>query len=841
MKRKVFISLLVTVFLTWCGLWTGIYADEGTGKESQLTVPWDEFKQLLHLDENVIVLPWETFQKLLEQTGTKTTPAHTFKEGNVVLTRTEFKKLVDQMKPPAEMDAQLPFDYLITKATYSGTMGNNNTAFTGIFHVHVLKKDAYVKIPLLPHGIALEDVKVGDTQALVVTENGFHNVVLSKSGEHVVATSFSLKSSLEKGPHKIDLNIQQTPMTLLRLEIPLKDIDVEIPQAQQVLTRLRGDTTVVSAVITPGRAISVRWRKKVAVVEKVPPKLYSEVYHLISIEDDALKFNTDINYNILHSEIDSVRLSIPEDMNVLSVQGEGVGEWQDVVQRDHHLILIPFTYGQKGAVTVRVTAEKALSDTGDITAFSGLQVLDTVRETGFIGVELRTSAEVKVTESEGLEAIAVQKLPRALYDKSIKPLMYGFKYLKHPYSLVLDVKRHEKIAVPVAAIDSGNVVTLFTEDGKIVHRLVYQVRNSAKQFLEIQLPEKADIWSVLVGNEPVEASINAEGKLLVPLIRSRSVDNRLDAFPVEVIYCLVENRLSVTGSLASGLPAIDLLISQLIWSVYLPNDYAYIYFASTLEKEEMIRGLNVFAVPQRRYDEKAMREVFQSVDPESQTIQRDQLKRVYKGKDYQSRFRNVPLQEEEISSQVTAELEFGGRLEGLAQQVAPSIAVPTGATGILPIQIQIPTGGQVYRFAKTIIKPEDPLTFSVTYTRLWVVKMVKWLIFVLIAFILYLNRKSLKRLWHRLKDILHVFMDWYKRHEDTLKRSAQSIVTPFVLFGLLIVFLFTSRVLTLLALFLLVVSVIYHLSRYRKRRTPVRTRPQRRRQTKTPIKKEGRR
>jgi hypothetical protein len=802
------------------GFLVEVHADETIRGESQVTVPWDEFKKLLHLDENEIVLPLETFQKLLAQTGIKTTPTHTVKEGNVVLTRAEFKKLVDQMKPPTGPDVQPPFDYLITKATYSGIMRENTTTFTGVFNVHVLKKDVYLKIPLLPQSIALEEVTVGDKQAQVVSENGYHNVVLSQSGEYVVVASFSLKSSLEKGPHRIDLTIQQTPITLLKLTLPLKNIDVEIPQAQQLLTDVKDDTSIVSAIIAPGRVISIRWRKKVTVAEKIPPKLYSETYHLISIEDDALKINSDINYTILHSEVDNVRLSISEGINVLNISGEGVGEWQEVLQEDQRLILIPFTYSKKGAVTVNVTAEKPLSDKGATNGFSGIRVLDTVRETGSIGIELNTSAEVIAAESEGLEKVAVEKLPRILYNKSVKPLILGFKYLKHPYSLVLDIHKHEKISVPVATINSASAVTLFTEDGKVVHRLVYQVRNSAKQFLEMQLPDKADVWSVFVANEPVESSINSQGKLLVPLIRSRSVNNRLDTFPVEIIYCLVEERFSPVGMQTSSLPAVDLLISQLIWSVYLPNDYAYIYFRSTLEKEEMIRGLNILSGPLRQYDELAMKEVSQFTDERSQEIKSDQLKKAYKGKDYMSSFRNLPLKEEQLSNQVHAEFEFGGRLEGLAQQGEAGIAVAkdkTG-TGILPIQIEIPTGGQVYRFAKTIIKAEDPLTVSVIYTQHWLIALLKWLFFVFILWVIYLKRKAVKMLFQQSKDKLGSLANVLNQYDAPLKHRAQSKTTPFVLVGLLVVSLFISRLLALLVFFLLWISVIYQIFLYREKK-----------------------
>ncbi len=818
-KRAFFSTLAVAFLLLSIHHAVALQAEDNTGERSQLTIPWDEFKQLLRLDEKEVVLSLDAFQKLVAQTGIKTTPAHTMREGNVVLTRAEFEKLVNEMKPPVGPDDLPPFDFLITKAIYTGKMRKIDTSFSGTLKVHVLKKDGYVKVPILPQNIALEDVKIDGEQALVLRENGYHTVILSRPGEYTVDASFSLKSSLERGPHKIDIGILETPITLLRLEIPLKDIDVDIPQAQHVLTTVSDNATNVFAVITPGRTMSVQWRKKIAVAEKIPPKLYCEIYNLVSIDDDALKINADVIYNILHSEVDAVSVSIPDDVNVLSVTGEVVGEWQEKVTDDLRVIHIPFTYAKKGAVTVNIIAEKTLPENGETTEFSGIRALDTVRETGFIGIELITSAEVKVPESEGVEKIAVQKLPPLLFNKSVKPLMLGFKYLKHPYALVLDIEKHEKIAVPVAAINSASIVTLFTEDGKIVHRLVYQVRNNAKQFLEIKLPEESDVWSVFVCNQPVESSMKEQGHLLVPLIRSQYMNNVLQTFPVEVIYCLTEDRFALWSSRKARLPSVDLLVSRLIWSVYLPNDYNYLYFSSTLEKEEIIRGLNIFTGSQRQFDQEAMSEIGGLAGREADELQTYDLKKIYKGKDYRSSFRNLPVKEEEISRQVNAELEFSGRLEGLAQNAYQGI-VHSGSrgTGVLPIHIEVPTGGQVYRFARTIVKSDDELTMSVVYNRSWVMKAFKWLLAAIVVLILSANRRMIGRGLGRLGTAAQSFADYYKRHEKTVERIVQSKVTVFVIFGLFLWSLFVSMVMALLTFFWFCVIVIYQISRYRVRR-----------------------
>ncbi|MBN2000752.1 hypothetical protein JW935_24600 [candidate division KSB1 bacterium] len=806
------IKLLYSAIIFIAVFFSGNISFSQDQNESRLTLPWNEFKKLLNMDENQIVLPIETFEKLIAQTGVTEIPSFTKTEGQVILSRTEFKKLVDQMKPPSGISLEPPFEYLLTKAVYSGQMSENTTKMTARFQVTVLKQQKYLKIPLLPQSVALEDITVNNGQNLVVGENGYHNVILSKPGDYIITANFSIKSSLEKGPHKLDLMIQQTPITLLQLDIPLADIQVEIPQAQQLLTRELNKTTKVSAIIASGNRINIQWRKKIE-IEKIPPKQYCEIFHLISIEEDVLKISSELVYQILHAEIDRVEILLPENLNILSVTGDAVGEWNDSVQSNERRLYIPFQYGVKGSTVIHINSEIPVSDEGITNAFYGLQAIGAVRENGYIGVELNTSAEVRVVESQNLEKIAVQKLPPRLYNKSVKPLIHGFKYLKHPVSLVLDIEKHEKIAVPMATVTNASIVTLFTEDGKIVNRLIYQVRNSAKQFIEISLPEEADVWTVLVGNDPVESSINSNGKLLVPLIRSKSIDNKLNTFPVEIIYCLVESRLSSFGKRSAALPAVDMLTSQVMWSVYLPNDYRYFYFKSTLEKEEIIRGLNVFAASRRKFDQDVMSSLGASSPKE---MQEDELKQVYKGKDYKSRFRNIPMREEQIADQMDAEMGFSNRLDDLSQQAIPPPS--GGGMGVMPIQIEIPTSGQLYRFAKTIIKPDDPLNVEVTFAQNWVIDLLRWLVIILCILILILLRKLLSKLFRWIYQYIKALIESYRAHKESITGVFKSKFVLFVCIGLFIVSMFMSDFFTLLMFFVCWILVVYQIFLWNERR-----------------------
>ena len=222
----VFLFLMIPVCMT---------AQEKLQKDSQVTLPWDEFKKLLNMDGDKIVIPLETFRKLIAQTGVKTVPSYSVKDGNVVLSKEEFQKLVDQMKTPVDPATNPPFEYLITKAKYNGKMSALNTEFSGIFAIHVLRSDGYLRIPILQQNMALNEITVDNKPALVVSEGGYHKIIIQGAGEYTVKADFSVKSSLDKGPHKIDLYIQQTPITLLELEVPLKDVDFEIPGCTVIL------------------------------------------------------------------------------------------------------------------------------------------------------------------------------------------------------------------------------------------------------------------------------------------------------------------------------------------------------------------------------------------------------------------------------------------------------------------------------------------------------------------------------------------------------------------------------------------------------------------------------
>lgn len=743
MKNYLRVSIIILIGFLIC---TTTFAQE-TQEKGTVKIPWDEFLRLLELDKDEFVLSWVEFQKILEQTGFKYVPPFQLKDEKVVLTREQFKKLLNQMKPPVTTDIQPPGDFLVTKAVYRGRISEGNAQFRAVFSLEIFprQRNRYVKIPLFPINIALKDVLFDGKPALITLDNNQHTLTTKELGKHTITVDFSLKATTAQGPWVLSYPIPRTAITSLDVDIPFKNIEAEVANAQQLEVSERGSMTHVFALLSPTNNVNIRWRRKMPEVLKGPAKIYTETYSLLSIEDDALRVNTQVSLSVLQNTISSITLKIPEGYSILDVQGNGIGDWREVTDKDITYLEIPFEYPKKGNFTLNVTAEKLLPNASMTVDYNGFAVQDAIREKGFLGIELKSTSEVTLASSEGLDKLDVSELPSNLISRSQKPLLFGFKYLHHPYSLVLDIKKHEEIPVIGTVVDSASGVTLFTEDGKLVHRVVYKIRNTSKQFLELELPQDSQIWSVFVGGDPAKPRLN-ENKILIPLNRSRQGASGLVAFDVELIYFEKFKRFGWMGHRNSMFPVPDIIISQMLWSVYLPEGYSFIYFGGTVEKEKMASGLRpLFGVKRRAASYMMPAPEKPGEDKEYRDrvrIEADEAKKQFSA--------NLALAEEGIAQQVENEARFGRRVDDIQ---TGKVAV-TG--GILPIRVQIPTTGQLFRFAKTIVS-EEPLTLSLNYVSSGTMLLIKIIFLLLLLLILYLIR-------HKIKKLITNIREGYKPH-----------------------------------------------------------------------------
>lgn len=716
-----------------------------------LSLPWSEFEKLLKLNQDNVTLTWDEFQRLIKQTGVQETPDFQVQNGNVVLSRAEFKKLLDRMKSPPSETPQ----YFLTKAVYTGKIGSQSSNVKVQIRLQVLGKEGglqRVRIPLFRGSMAFQEVLLDNEPALIENDGNWLYLTTSKIGDHLITASFSAASSLKKAPHELSFNIPRTPITQLDLTIPIPNLDVQVDNAMQTeLSQVSGGTQI-RATLPAGESVMVRWNPVTPEKEKGPAKVYADVYSLLTIEEDALRVRTMMELDVLQNTVNTLNIKVPQGFNVLEVQGESIGDWK--VAEDGGVLVVPLQYAHKGKFNLTIISELVLKDKNSVAAFDGFQVLKAVREKGFVGVELKTSAEAKALDIKGLDRVDVQELPQALLNLANRPLIFGFKYLRQPYSVSLDIQRHEEVAVISTVIDEANGVTLVLEDGKRVHHMTYTVRNSWKQFLELSLPEGAQVWSASVEGQRVQPSKNANGKVLIPLNRSKAINGNLNSFEVELMYYQGTPDLSLVGKESIQFPIPDVVVSQMLWSVYLPINYDYLYFGGSVDKESDAEGLRPLATVLTG-QQKVLRDLsssssigglYQQGQSETSELKQQRMANLKNTEVWNSRGRFSEKQgvdDAAYARQVDKELSFFSKVQEQAVQQAGTAGTPTDP-GVSPIRVKVPNTGKVFRFNKRIVVDQTPLNLMVVYVNHGMVQFLMFALLLGVLFVLFKFKDRLK-------------------------------------------------------------------------------------------------
>jgi hypothetical protein len=311
-----------------------------------------------------------------------------------------------------------------------------------------------------------------------------------------------------------------------------------------------------------------------------------------------------------------------------------------------------------------------------------IKVLGAERETGYLGLAASTNVELDVDKIEHANVIDVKELPLSIWSSTRNPVLLAFKYLGHPFQIAVRVTRHEEMPVLVAAIDALDVVTLQTQEGKVLTKAVYMVRNNVKQFLRLELSGSATLWSVFVSGKPVKPAKDKNGSILIPLEKSQSSGESLTQFPVEIVYLDQVPKMTWTGSSALRLPKVDLPISELLWSTYLPLDYRYFNFGGDV----------------RRIEGQVPRGAFGAFTGGMQREVR---------KDKHGYMRESA---DEIGEQFSPAQATVTYLTGEVSKV-------NKVAGMMPIKISVPQEGRLYRFSKILITEKESPRLSFRYLK----------------------------------------------------------------------------------------------------------------------------
>ncbi len=314
--------------------------------------------------------------------------------------------------------------------------------------------------------------------------------------------------------------------------------------------------------------------------ERVAGRFDAQVDSLLSLGDVTLTTTASAAIYVKSGGIDQLSLVLPAGATLLDLSAPSLRS-QRPSDDDPRVIELEFTQEMVGQFRVDLSYERILSpDEGEIDGET-LHVTGADVEQGVVAVEASSAVEVLPGTFAELSPVEIGELPRQLVLQTTNPILLAFKYVRaDPLpQLALRVTRHRVVDVQEAAIDSAAYKTLVTRDGLVVTTARFFVRNQRKQFLRIELPEGAEIWSVFVSGRPEKPALAEEndGSVLIKIM------NRTEGFPVDVIYAVQTTAIRWLGTVESQLPRPDILVTESHWDLFLPDGLSYGSVASNLD------------------------------------------------------------------------------------------------------------------------------------------------------------------------------------------------------------------------------------------------------------------
>ena len=330
---------------------------------------------------------------------------------------------------------------------------------------------------------------------------------------------------------------------------------------------------------------------KAVAPERKQGKFDAQVDTLISIGEVTMKGSATLGINVKSGAIMAITLRLPENVNVLGVTGPSIRSHQVNAGDRGQSIDLEFTQEMEGQFRLEVDYERIMADGAPRSEVPTISVADAEVEHGRIAVEALSAVEVQSVAAEQLSTLDVNELPQQLVLKTTNPILLAYKYVhaEPPYRLALKITRHREIDVQVAAIEKARYSTLYTRDGLAVSSVRFDVRNSRRQFLRLDLPADSEIWSVFVDGKAEKPAHAGESEndsaVLIKMINSAT------GFPVEIVYATRTTSMGFIGEISGHLPTPDMVVTHTRWDVFLPTGARYQEPDSTLDL--VIRGQRV--------------------------------------------------------------------------------------------------------------------------------------------------------------------------------------------------------------------------------------------------------
>ncbi|MBI3178970.1 MAG: hypothetical protein HYZ27_04875, partial [Deltaproteobacteria bacterium] len=578
----------------------------------------------------------------------------------------EFTRVRDRVKALREERARaLGPPVVLGAADYRGEARPGALALTLTLQASLGWPGRFKMVPLVGDDVVVVRASDGREPLTLSRQAGYHVWVTRRSGEVTVKLDLLVPARGPRGSIEFDFLVARTPVTRFVCRFPVAGLEPRIDTAVHSELSSTGNSTTLTATLAPTTRVHLVGYRELADEPGRKAKIYAETLNLLSLDQGAADVFTVIRYTILYGGVREFLVRLPEDVKVVSADGEGAFRWE--VDKDVLRGETAYPIRNSYEISLRLHREIGKDKVSLLAPLP--RALGVERETGFLAVE--APGKLQLAEEERHEALAidVRQLPGEMVESAVSPILRAYRYHTAEARVRLGVTRLPEQEPASASVDRVKAVSVVSTDGKVLTDVRITLRNRLRPVLRLTLAPGVDVRSTLLDGEPVKPS--REGEVLVlPLKRSAGGDFP-EPFTLQVVLDSAVSALGLAGAPQLALPAVDLPVSSLAWTLYVP-------------------ARNVYSRPRG------------DVEPQS----------LWGTAGWHQARRAAPVQ----------------------QTLARDEAAVSGGSGEMPVRIKIPETGARLEYARYWIDAGQPVEVSVWYLRGWLMRPLGLLLAALMAF-----------------------------------------------------------------------------------------------------------
>jgi hypothetical protein len=482
-------------------------------------------------------------------------PART--DGWVVLALDDYRALRARAFPSTPDPLPPPVDATLTRVDYELRVNGDSVTGEARLTIDVLKQ-GWVSIQM-PAGLLVRGARL-DGRPTALVDGNPPRVLVSRSGRSVVALEIVVPIEAASGIEAMTLPASASAVSAVTLIVPRTGVDLTVSGgfvAEQTEANAENRWTVYGS---PGRPLRFSWKRKIDDRRSTQPlRAKARITELVALGEDASQITVSVFVEVVQGLARDVVLTIPEGVSVNQVSGATVADWK----HESGSLTVSFLEAIASSTSLVVSAEVRAPREGSI-AIPFVRMPAAERESGGVAVDVIGAGEITERLPRGVDPADPSDLGDILEGRE-SPSMVAFGFKPLPGSavrgLTVTVSRYTPQAVLVANVEEARYEVLVGEDGKMLVRARYAVRNNQRAFLALKLPAQSVLWSAALAGRPVRPGISADGGYLLPLLKGRAGE-MAPTFAVELVYLQRTPAWTEKGEARVELPTVDLPVSR---------------------------------------------------------------------------------------------------------------------------------------------------------------------------------------------------------------------------------------------------------------------------------------